>query len=277
MVLLHLFNPLSIMTCLGKNLSMITLALIVTGLSAARKGKIVHSAAFLAGATYLDVRNAYFLIPAYFWAKDSRLLVFKGAVLVGLLSASCMIWTPYFIESVYWSRLRVDDLRPNAGLFWYLYQEIFVHFSDFIKVTFHLVPWAMIAALSVKFEHDPLFLSFVLQAVTTILKADPSGADYVLLCAFLFAQNRVFEETRVLFIALFVQVGIFVFLLRVWDYTVHFNGFNMNFYYIFTLAWNVGWVMITLEMVLAFQRSKMRATYPFLQEKEFEKCKLIQR
>jgi phosphatidylinositol glycan class U len=277
MLLVHLLNPVSIMTCLGKNLSLFSLALIVAGLSSARKGQKGLSASCLALASYLDVRNGIFAIPAYFWIRDVRFIALNVLFLSILFATNAFVWSPASFESVYWSRLRVDDLRPNAGLFWYFYQEIFAHFSQFMKVVFHLVSAALIASFSIKFEQDPLFLAFVLQAATTILKPDPSGADYVFLCGLLFAQSHVFEYTRVLFIALFVQAGIFVFLLRIWDYWIRFNGFNVNFYFIFTLAWNVVWVVITLEMVLAYQRSKIYEAYPFLKEKEFEKCKLIQR
>lgn len=277
MLLVHLLNPLSIMTCLGKNLNLIGVALILAGLSSAKKRQIGLSSLFLATATYLDIRSAIFTIPAYFWSRNCHLLSTQLGILSGLFLVSSLIWSPAFFESDYWSRLRVDDLRPNAGLFWYLYQQIFAHFSDFLKVVLHLVPAALVVPVSIKFEQDPLFLAFVLQAATTILKPDPSGADYVLLCGLLFAQQRIFEHTRVLFVALFVQAGILVFLFRVWDYWVRFNGFNANFYYVFSLAWNVVWVVITLEMVLAHQRSKIYSTYPFLKEKEFEKCKLIQR
>lgn len=280
MILVHLLNPLSVMACLGMNLNLISVALLLASFVAAKRRKINVSALAMALVVYLDVRQVAFVIPAFLWHRSKR-FVFQTVIMwSALVYASVLMPSSSslsFLESVYFSRLRVDDLSPNAGLFWYLYQQVFAHFSSFLKVTFQLVPCALVVPLSLKFEHDPSFLAFVLQALLVVFKPDPSGADYVLLCGLLFAHSHIFEHTRVLFFALFVEAGVFVFLLRIWDYWIRFNGFNANFYYIFTLVWNVVWIVITLEMVLAHQRARLYGMYPFLKDKEFEKCKLIQR
>ena len=276
-MLVHLLNPLAIMACVGRNLNLFNILLILIALNAAKSRQSIVASTSIALATYFDLRSAVFSLPVFLLLKDRQSKVIATATFAALLAITLSLFGPGYLESVYFSRLRVDDLRPNCGLFWYFHQQVFATFSSLFKVTLQLVPMAFVISSAIKFSHDPLFLAFILQASQTILKADPSAADYVLLFGLLYTQRQLLERTRITFILLFGLAGIFVFLMRVWDYLIQYNGFNMNFYYSFTLAWNIVLVMITLEMVLAHLKEKIYTDNPVLNEKEFEKCKLMQR
>ncbi|KAH7108214.1 cell division cycle protein 91 [Auriculariales sp. MPI-PUGE-AT-0066] len=73
--------------------------------------------------------------------------------------------------------LAMPDVTPNPGLWWYFFTEMFDHFRPFFLMTFsaHLVIY--VAPICLKFQHDPLFATFLLQGIFATFKAYPSLAD----------------------------------------------------------------------------------------------------
>ncbi len=132
-------------------------------------------------------------------------------------------------------------------------------------------------ACILKFRSDPIFMFFTLIGAQMILKGYPSVTDYGLFFALLMTQAQLFEQTRVLFIALFVAAGVYVLKMQMWRYWIELPGFNANFYYIFTLIWNAALVIIFMDVVAAYNKTKIYEDNPRLKEKEYEKCKLFQR
>lgn len=68
-------------------------------------------------------------------------------------------------------------MTPNPGLWWYFFTEMFDHFRPFFLMVFsvHLVGY--VAPVCLKFQHDPLFATVVLQGLFATFKAYPSLAD----------------------------------------------------------------------------------------------------
>lgn len=90
-------------------------------------------------------------------------------------------------------------------------------------------------------------------------------------------QSHLFNRSRILLIALFVSAGVFVLQMQIWRYWIELPGFNANFYYVFTLIWNAVLVIIQMDLVAAYNKTKIYAENKKLEGKEYEKFKLFQR
>lgn len=70
--------------------------------------------------------------------------------------------------------LNVDSLRPNIGLFWYFFTEMFEHFRDLFIYAFQInILLLYIVPLTVKFRKDPFFLTVILMLLSSVFKSYP--------------------------------------------------------------------------------------------------------
>ena len=74
-------------------------------------------------------------------------------------------------------RLKVPDLTPNIGLFWYFFTEMFDHFHLFFTCVFQLNPFVYVLPLAMRFRDNVPLLSFTLVAIAAIFKSYPSIGD----------------------------------------------------------------------------------------------------
>ncbi len=74
-------------------------------------------------------------------------------------------------------RLKVPDLTPNIGLFWYFFTEMFDHFHLFFTYVFQLNPFIYVVPLALRFDDNVPLLSFTLCTIMAIFKSYPSIGD----------------------------------------------------------------------------------------------------
>ncbi len=242
-------------------------------------------AAVLSGfLVHVDFYNLPLMVPVALCCKHPSKVVLKSVMIWVILTfTSNLILSNInfnlkdMVDSVYISRMRIDSLRPNSGMTWYLFAQAFPAFNSLIKITFQMVLMVFWPACILKFRSDPMFVFFTLIGSQMILKGYPSAADYALFFALLTTQARLVEHSRVLFVALFVAAGVYVLKMQMWRYWIELPGFNANFYYVFTLIWNAALVIIFMDVVAAYNKTKIYEYNERLKEKEYEKCKLLQR
>ncbi|KAF9236357.1 PIG-U-domain-containing protein [Melanogaster broomeanus] len=68
-------------------------------------------------------------------------------------------------------------LDPNAGLWWYFFTEMFDHFRPFFLMVFSVHLMIYILPICIKFQHDPLYASFLLVGILGTFKAYLTLAD----------------------------------------------------------------------------------------------------
>ncbi|TFY80166.1 hypothetical protein EWM64_g3851, partial [Hericium alpestre] len=71
----------------------------------------------------------------------------------------------------------LPDLTPNPGLWWYFFTEMFDHFRPFFLMVFSVHLLIYVAPLCIKFQHDPLYATFLLLGVLALFKPYPTLAD----------------------------------------------------------------------------------------------------
>lgn len=74
--------------------------------------------------------------------------------------------------------LNIPDLRPNVGLFWYFFTEMFEHFRMLFVCAFQLnASLLYVAPLSLRLYREPLLLATSLTALAAIFRSYPSVGD----------------------------------------------------------------------------------------------------
>ena len=128
--------------------------LIVTG----RAGLSMLS---LATSSYLTGYPITLLVPCNLMLRQnsSKLSIAKSLVvfmtsLAGFLILSFdYVGNWGFLRSTYGCSLSVADLRPNVGLLWYLFIEMFDHFRSFFLIVFQFNMFIYCLPMSIKFRY----------------------------------------------------------------------------------------------------------------------------
>ena len=281
----YFYNPLAIFSVFGMNWTLFIVFLHLTALRYSLQGKELITAVLGGFLIHVDFYNLALLAPL---AIRSKRILVKTVAFWLILSISST-WLLHYcwnvpraslldiIDSVYISRMRIDSLRPNSGMSWYLFAQVFPAFTPLLKMTFQSTLMVFWPACAIKFRSDPVFMFLMIIGSQMILKGYPSSTDYALFFGLMMTQAHVFEQTRVLFIALFVAAGVYVMKMQIWRYWIEVNGFNANFYYIFTLIWNAVLIIIFMDLVSAYNKTRIYEENKELNDKSYEKCKLFQR
>ena len=284
----YFYNPLTIIAVFGMNWTLLLSFLQLTALNSALQGREVLGAAICGFLVHVDFYNVALVAPVALASKNPMKVALKclTAWLVLLVTSNWLLSAVWgmesvqfsgIIDSVYLSRMRMDSLRPNSGMFWYLYAQVFPAFSPLLKITFQLTLMVFWPACIIKFRSDPVFMFLALLGSQMILKPYPSVVDYGLYFGVLMTQFHLFERARVLLVAFFVAFGVYVLKMQIWRYWIELPGFNANFYYIFTLIWNALLIIIYLDIISAYSKHQIYRDNKKLEGKEYSACKLFQR
>uniref|UniRef100_A0A2S2QLQ1 Phosphatidylinositol glycan anchor biosynthesis class U protein n=1 Tax=Sipha flava TaxID=143950 RepID=A0A2S2QLQ1_9HEMI len=160
-------------------------------------------------------------------------------------------WT--FLDSVYGFILNVRDLKPNIGLFWYFFTEMFEHFRALFVCAFQLNASILyVVPLSIRLRHDPLLLATSLLALTAVFKSYPSIGDVGFYLSLLPIHRHLFYFMQQAFIVSCFFVGCTVFAPTVWHLWIYSRSANANFYFGVTLAFATTQVNILIFIFIFF-------------------------
>lgn len=91
-------------------------------------------------------------------------------------------------------RLNVPDLKPNIGLFWYFFTEMFEHFRPLFLCSFQINATLLyLTPLSIRLRGEPVLLMVTLIALTAIFKSYPSLGDVGFYLALLPMWKHLFQ------------------------------------------------------------------------------------
>ena len=193
LALAYLFNPFSIISCLGASTTTFTNAAILQAVASACSGNAFGAMFAIACGSYLSLYPALLLPPLMLqWAQSkpiqlrlttvgSLLGVYSGTMTVLLLSSAVLVADfKDFIVSCYGAQITFTDLTPNMGLWWYFFIEIFDPFRNFFLGVFWIHLIGYVGALTVRLPNQPLFVIIALLGLITIFKPYPSTSDVAL-------------------------------------------------------------------------------------------------
>lgn len=190
LALAYLFNPFTIISCLGTSTTLFTNAAIIQAVASASEGNAFGAMFALALGSYLSMYPALLLPPLIlYWAQaKSRKLQSKTALmLVGIFVASLALLVlastilvgdlRQFLVSCYGAQISVTDLTPNIGLWWYFFIEIFDAFRSFFIGVFWIHLIGYVGAFTVRLPGQPLYVIIALTGLIAIFKPYPGTAD----------------------------------------------------------------------------------------------------
>ncbi|KAJ2766535.1 hypothetical protein IWQ57_004320, partial [Coemansia nantahalensis] len=150
--------------------------------------------------------------------------------------------------------LRVVDLQPNVGLFWYFFIEIFDEFRSFFIVVFQLTALAFAVPVSWRFRQDPLFACTILVGVVSALKSYPAWGDLALFLGLL----PVFEDLLKYLQYTFLSANLLLYGIGLapvfWHLWIEQGSGNANFFYAATLVYVFGQITLLFDLGTAMLR-----------------------
>ncbi|KAI0076317.1 PIG-U-domain-containing protein [Panus rudis PR-1116 ss-1] len=87
----------------------------------------------------------------------------------------CGGWS--WVEQSWGSVFMLPDLTPNPGLWWYFFTEMFDHFRPFFLMVFSVHLLIYVVPLCLKFQHDILYVIYLLTGILGTFKPYPTLAD----------------------------------------------------------------------------------------------------
>lgn len=191
----YLFNPFTILTCLGRSTSIFTNAAIIQAVLNAQSGNALRAMFGLAIGSYLSMYPVLLLPPTLLMIQKSTtqsasvtisIASFLGAF-AALLATTPVLTSGFwdFLASCYGPQITVPDLTPNVGLWWYFFIEIFDSFRDFFIGVFWLHLVGYVGGMTLRLQSQPLFVITSLLGLFAIFKPYPSIADVSLYLGFL--------------------------------------------------------------------------------------------
>jgi len=256
----YILNPYIICSCVAMATTVFAnLILAVTLLSMAHKSRILSSV-FTALATYQSFYPLMLLVPiAITTAKEKKL--FKSAVFTGAIFSAFslfLLWVSYeitgswrFIGSTYGCILKVPDLTPNIGLFWYFFTEMFDHFHLFFTYVFQLNPFIYVIPLALRFDDNIPLLSFTLCSIMAIFKSYPSIGDVGFYLSLLPVWNHLVPFFRHSFIVGCIILVTSVLSPILWHLWIYQGSANANFFFATTLAFATAQIFLLTDVLFA--------------------------
>lgn len=192
----YIFNPFTLLSCLGRTTNIFANTAIVQATLCAVSGNGFQSMFALAAGAYFSLYPALLLPPMILLYHQSTT---TSKISIPMLLTYCVgIWsillltTPIFttnfwefLRSCYGAQITFTDLTPNIGLWWYFFIEIFDAFRDFFIGVFWLHLMSYVGGLTFRLPNQPFFVITSLLGLFAIFKPYPSVSDVSLYLAFL--------------------------------------------------------------------------------------------
>ncbi|EDW12348.1 phosphatidylinositol glycan anchor biosynthesis class U protein [Drosophila mojavensis] len=258
-LLAYLFNPLTIMSCIGLTSTVLSNLLLALILYSMVKRQLLICTVLLAFET---VRNLYpFVLIAPLILLFARRSVPMGIAIFMIFVTSCFaVAGANFLVMNSWNYLDgtlgfiffFRDLQPNIGLFWYFFTEMFEHFRTMFLITFQLNATVLyLVPLSLKLRKEPLLLATVLIALMAVFRAYPSLGDVGFYLALLPLWRRCWKFMAhgfvvfTFFLITLSMMGAF------WHLWIYAGSANANFYFGATLAFSTGQIFLITDLLFA--------------------------
>lgn len=186
----YLFNPYIILNCVGLTTTVFTNLFYSIALISMTRRSILWSCTSIALLTLQQLYPVSLMVPAAIYVagatSDRTKKISIAAMLLAFVSILAVLFTVSYCIMGSWSFLRstigfiltVSDLRPNIGLYWYFFTEMFEHFRWLFIASFQInVSLLYIVPLALRLRHDPMLLAFSYLAITAIFKSYPCIGD----------------------------------------------------------------------------------------------------
>lgn len=279
-LLSYLFSPIAVLSCAGLSTTTFTNFLLSSILLAISISSCKSVTCILAAA--LSCNNLHFsclVIPIIlsnqflqhiagpdtkpyykhenFHSSITKQLVTWLVTVVTLLIASYLImgnsWV--FLRSTYWFSLKVQDLTPNIGMFWYFFTEVFENFLDFFTWTFQINSFIHVVPLCIYYRKDPIFGLYVVLLSATIFQPYPSLSNIGLVSSLTFQWLDSFKNLKRVLVVSSTCVVCLALCPIFWHQWIVMGTGNANFYFGVTLAFVTAIILFMVDICQAYNNT----------------------
>lgn len=265
--LVYLFNPYSILNCVGQTTTVwsnFLLALMIFALSKRLKMLCLFA---LALETQKNFYPFVLIVPialAFSENKTSKNLnrvstIITFIAILGILNYAAFLqmksWK--FLDSTFGFIIHCRDLTPNIGLFWYFFTEMFEHFRQLFLYTFQLNTTILyLFPLTFTFKECPEFLLTVLISLIAIFASYPciGGIAFYMSLIPLWKRVAPFMSHNFIVVATFLVTSILG--PTVYHLWIYANSANANFYFGVTLVFCTSQIFLLTDLCFAFLKRK---------------------
>ncbi|CEP08549.1 hypothetical protein [Parasitella parasitica] len=238
---LYLFNPLTILSCVSKSTLVFTNLSIAMAILSALKQRQNASMLWAALASYLGFYPAM-LVPAL-------LLIIKPPTAMKPMLSFAAWLTALFV----FSRLFIgswDFIRATYGT------------MSFFMLVFQFHTFIFAAPVCIKMRHQPIFAITVLCGIMAIFKSYPSASDASFYLGLVPIHDELFKYCRYSFLVsnLFLYASALAPIF--WHLWIYAGSGNANFFYAITLVYNLGQVLLLIDLVYAALRREYDVNHP---------------
>ncbi|XP_066583205.1 phosphatidylinositol glycan anchor biosynthesis class U protein [Prorops nasuta] len=284
----YLFNPYIIMNCVGLTTTVFTNLLYSIALLSMTKCSMFLSCISIACLTLQGLYPASLIVPAIMYftrlkkGKDKRnsivlMVTTYLSILITLFAISYHItgsWS--FIRNTIGFILTVPDLRPNIGLYWYFFTEMFEHFRWLFIASFQInVSLLYIVPLALRLRQDPMLLAFSYLAIVAIFKSYPCIGDVGFYMSLLPLWKHLFQHMQQGFIVGCFMLFCTVFAPTVWHQWIYSRSANANFYFGVTLAFAIAQIFLLTDILFASVKHEFAIRHGINREVNGNKAKLL--
>ncbi|XP_050588523.1 phosphatidylinositol glycan anchor biosynthesis class U protein [Bombus affinis] len=258
----YLFNPYIILNCVGHTTTVFTNLLYSIALVSMTRS-IFWNCLSISLLTLQGLYPASLIVPTIIYIARSNstkqrinianyLIVFASMLTILLFISYYIMGSWSFISNTFGFILTVPDLRPNVGLYWYFFTEVFEHFRWLFIASFQInVSLLYIIPLALKLRHDPMLLAFSYLAIIAIFKSYPCIGDVGFYISLLPLWKHLFQYTQQGFIVACFMLFCTVFAPTVWYQWIYSRSANANFYFGVTLAFAIAQIFLLTDILFA--------------------------
>ncbi|CAG9796657.1 unnamed protein product [Diatraea saccharalis] len=286
----YLFNPYSVLNCAGMTTTVIQNLLVATSLWSASNGYGILACIFIALATHQALYPVLLIVPIAILLADVNkgcnkcsyirtLLVFVlcwGFLIY--ISAYIMDGSYNYLHNTYGFILTVPDLKPNIGLFWYFFTEMFEHFRLLFVCAFQINALALyVIPLTLRFKREPVLLATVLIALSTIFRSYPCIGDVGFYLALLPMWKHLFTFMQQKFIVGCAFIITSALGPTVWHLWIYSGSANANFFFGVTLSFATAQIFLITDLLFAYIKREFTLKHGLSRQVDGKPAKLVLR
>jgi len=267
-IMSYLLNPFCVMNCVGQTTTVFGNLISAVAIYSMLKGFRCTCGFSLALAAYQSLYPVSMIFPAVICIYDKekqkqkdkcwKLSVTKTVLaflvpFVGFFFLSkhlCNDWD--FVDRTYGFILNVRDLKPNIGLFWYFFTEMFEHFHLLFICTFQINAFIYVIPLTIRFFDEPSLLIYTFHVLLAIFKSYPSIGDVGFYLALLPMWKHLFPFMQQKFLVGCFFIATAVLAPIQWYLWIYSGSANANFYFGVTIAFGTAQIFLLTDVLLSF-------------------------
>ena len=250
---ISLFNPLITITSTSLNSGTVLRVFILAALYFANKQRPFQAGAFLALAVTFCLNSFYLLIPLCLITRKSVCLWF--ILFLTLLYSINSQFSSFYLSAHLLCPLLVDSGKPNLGVVWYLFLEVFEPVRAFHLFTFALLLVPQIPAVCLRLGRRDIRIAWFIctSLVLCIYNPYPNATSYALLIDAFFLMPSAFLSRlntallRFLFILYFPLLAVLSW--THWNHWMHLGTGNANFYFSAGIMLNASLIILMLHVL----------------------------